>query len=173
MKYVTICLCLPLLGLSPSFDTIAALAEPTHIEWMTWEEVVSANQNSPRKIIVDVYTDWCTWCKVMDRKTFSQNEIIQYVNEHFYAVRLNAEQKESIRWNNRNFEWVNSGRNGVHQLASALLDGQMSYPSVVFLNEKYERILISKGFKDAATFLQELSYAAEEKYKGEQTHIER
>lgn len=135
------------------------------INWLTWEEAVKANETSKKKLFVDVYTDWCGWCKVMDRKTFSNPNVIKYMNEHFYAVKLDAEQKESISWNGKEFKWVDSGRNGVHTLAYSLLDGKMSFPSFVFLTENFERIRISKGFKEAVKFMEELRFAAEEKYK--------
>ncbi len=135
------------------------------IRWMSWEEASLANKQVKKKILVDVYTDWCSWCKVMDRETFSDTLIARYINEHFYAVKLNAEQKESITWNDQEFKWIPSGHNGVHELAYALCDGQMSYPAYVFLTENHERIRISKGFKDARAFLTELKFVAEEQYR--------
>ncbi len=151
-----------------SFTNPAATSEKPvseEIKWLTWEEAVKANETSKKKLFVDVYTDWCGWCKVMDRKTFSNPDVIKYMNEHFYAVKLDAEQKEAISWNGKEFTWVDSGRNGVHTLAYSLLDGKMSFPSFVFLTENFERIRISKGFKEAAKFMEELRFAAEEKYK--------
>ncbi|MDH3650471.1 MAG: DUF255 domain-containing protein [Saprospiraceae bacterium] len=139
------------------------------IQWLTWEDAVKANGVNKKKLFVDVYTDWCGWCKVMDRKTFSDPAIVEYMNEHFYAVKLDAEQKEPIMWNDKEFKWVKSGRNGVHTLAYSLLDGKMSYPSFVFLTEDFERIRISKGFKEASAFIEELQFAGEEKYKKSQS----
>ena len=97
-------------------------------------------------------------------KNFSDPDIAAYINEHFYAVKLDAEQKELIHWNDQEFKWIPNGRNGVHTLAYALCDGKMSYPSLVYLNENYDRIRISKGFKDVDTLLPELQFAAEEQY---------
>lgn len=131
---------------------------------MTWDEAVQASGNQKKKIIIDVYTEWCGWCKVMDKQTFSDPDIAAYINEHFYAVKLDAEQKELIHWNDQEFKWIPNGRNGVHTLAYALCDGKMSYPSLVYLNENYDRIRISKGFKDVDTLLSELQFAAEEQY---------
>ncbi len=139
--------------------------EKDKINWMTWEEAVEANKTEPRKIIIDVYTDWCGWCKRMDKATFAQKEVVDYVNEHYYAVKLDAEQKEDIIYEGHTFKFVKNGRRGYHQLAAALLDGKMSYPSVVYMSEQVERILISPGFKDKDAFIKELKYAKEEAYK--------
>ncbi len=135
------------------------------IQWMSWEEAVAAHEREKKKILIDVYTDWCHWCKVMDKKTFSKSNIAKYVNTHFYAVKLNAEGKEDIHWNDKVFKFQPAGRRGTHALAQAMLDGQMSYPSFVFLNENFERIRISKGFKSSDHFMDELKFAAEERYR--------
>ncbi|NND31483.1 MAG: DUF255 domain-containing protein [Saprospiraceae bacterium] len=161
MKYLY---CIFLVPLFISFD-VAPLGKSTEeINWMTWDEMVKANSQKEKKIIVDVFTDWCSWCKVMDKQTFANDTITRYINEHFYAVKLNAEQKERIQWAGQEFKWVANGQNGIHTLAYALCDGKMSYPSLVYLNEKLERITISKGFKDVPSLLVELKFAVEEQY---------
>ncbi|MBN8677300.1 MAG: DUF255 domain-containing protein [Chitinophagales bacterium] len=139
---------------------------PEPMKWYTWEEAVALNKTKPKKIMVDVYTNWCGWCKRMDKGAFSDPAVMAYLSQHFYPVKLNAEQRETIKFNGENFEFVanDNGRGGVHTLAYALLDGKMSYPSLVYLNEKYERIMISPGYKETPDLLKELSFAAEEQY---------
>ncbi len=134
------------------------------VKWYSWEEAMELQKTEPRKLMVDIYTDWCHWCKVMDKKTFEKKEIADYLNTHFYPIKLDAEQKADILWAGNKFEYKKAGRRGVHTLAYSLLDGKMSYPSVVFLNEKMERIMISAGFKKAPDFKKELSYIVEEQY---------
>jgi len=163
MRYILICFSLPLV-LSFTSNAPSSMTSVNKIEWMTWLEASAANDTMQKKILVDVYTDWCGWCKVMDRETFADSAVVEYIKEHFYAVKLNAEQKDDIFWSEHLFSYEGSGRSGVHGLASALLDGEMSYPSLVFLNEKFERIRISKGFQDAKSLMTELKYAAEERY---------
>lgn len=149
-----------------SFGQHASNASGGGIHWITWEEAVALHQKHPRKIMVDVYTEWCGWCKKMDKGTFMDASVAAYVNENFYAVKLDAEQKGEIKFNTEVFKFVPSetGRGGVHSLAYALLDGKMGYPSMVYLNEKYERIMISPGYKETPDMLKELKFAAEEHY---------
>jgi thioredoxin-related protein len=135
------------------------------INWMSWEEAATALDKEPKKIFVDVYTDWCGWCKKMDATTFKDSTIIDELNSDFYPVKLNAEQKESIFWKGEEFKWMPSGRDGVHKLAHDLLDGQMSYPTYVILDEDYARILIAPGYTDAPMLMKELRFAAEEHYR--------
>ncbi|MBL7828691.1 MAG: DUF255 domain-containing protein [Saprospiraceae bacterium] len=156
-----------LLVLFMAVSTAANFAQNTSaIKWITWEEAVKLNQTTPKKMLVDVYTDWCGWCKKMDKSTFVDPMIVKYVSDNFYAVKFNAEQRADIQFSTETFKFVanDNGRGGVHQLAVALLDGKMGYPSIVYLNEKFERIMISPGFKEPADIIKELKFAAEEQY---------
>jgi thioredoxin-related protein len=147
-------------GYSQQTDAVAG------IKWISWEEAVQLNQKKPKKMMVDVYTDWCGWCKKMDKGAFSDPKVVEYVQANFYAVKLNAEQRADINFNAEVFKFIpnDSGRGGVHSLAYALLDGSMGYPTLVYLNEKYERIMISPGYKESPDILKELKFAAEELY---------
>lgn len=131
-------------------------ASGDEIQWLSWNEAVAAQEQDPKLLLVDVYTDWCKWCKVMDDKTFSDPQVADYINEHFYAVKLNAETEAPINFQGQEFKVVAGGRRGIHTLAYALLDGQLSYPSYVYLNENYERMHISKGFKPVDPFMTEI-----------------
>lgn len=138
----------------------------TDIQWMDWTEAVeSARSKKKKKIFVDMYTDWCGWCKRMDRSTFAEPEVVQYMNKHFYPVKFDAEQKEEINYNGKNFKFVSAGRRGYHELAGTLLNGRLSYPSFVFLDENEDRIMISPGYKRKDEFLKELQFIVEGAYK--------
>lgn len=153
-----------MLAFTLPFDQPDAAADK--INWMDWESVVKANEKEPRKIFVDVYTDWCGWCKRMDAGAFSDPQIVKYVNENFYAVKLDAEMKETINWRDNEFKYIpDAGRRGIHTLAYSLLEGKMSYPSIVYLNEEVNRIFISPGYKQSDALMKELKFAAEEHYK--------
>ncbi len=136
------------------------------VKWYTFEEAVQANKANPKKFMIDVYTDWCGWCKRMDKATFQQDEISKYLNENFYAVKFDAEMKTDVEFKGHTFNYIaNAGRKGVHTLAYSLLEGSMSYPSIVFLDENVDRIMVSKGYKGPEDFIKELKYAAEDHYK--------
>jgi len=134
------------------------------IEWISWNEMVEAQKTDKRKVIIDVYTDWCGWCKHMDKTTFKDAKIAKYVNENFYAVKLDAETKEEFKFQNHTFKYIQQGRKGINELAYSLLDGKLSYPSIVYLNENFSRIVISPGYKDEQKMQKELTYIAEEIY---------
>src|SRR5436189_3917103 len=94
------------------------------VKWMTFEEAVEKSKTEKRKIFIDVYTDWCGWCKVMDKNTFPDPEVAKLLNEKFYPVKLDAEQTADITFHGTTFKFVAMGNKGVHQLAAALLNNQ-------------------------------------------------
>jgi thioredoxin-related protein len=139
--------------------TSSSFAQKPTIKWVTWEQAIESNKTVKKKIVVDAYTDWCGWCKVMDRKTFADSAVAAYMNENFYCVKLNAEQKDSIVYKGYTFKYRPEYK--THELAISLLNSEMSYPSFVFLNEQEQRITVLKGYYEASAFLQNLKAIAE------------
>lgn len=120
------------------------------INWITMNEALAAQEKAPKKIIMDVYTTWCGPCKLMDRNTFSNKDVINYINEHYYAVKFNAEGTEEITfedftYTNPNYQEGRKGRNTTHFFADALkLRG---YPSLVFFSSDGTLIQAIPGYK--------------------------
>ena len=136
------------------------------IKWLSFEKAVELSKTTPKKMLIDVYTDWCGWCKKMDAETWTNPVIAKYVNEHYYPVKFNAEQKEDITFQGRTFKYVDSGNGrGYHQLAAALLQNQLSFPTVAYLNEKLELIGPVPGYKTPDQMEPLLVYISEEKFK--------
>ena len=104
------------------------------VNWLSWEEMMKAQEKEARPVFIDVYTDWCGWCKVMDRETFAKAEVYEVLNRDFYPVKFDAEQRENIKVGSKTYSYVNQGSRGYHELAFTLLDRKMSYPTVVFLD---------------------------------------
>lgn len=128
------------------------------VKWMTFEEAIAANKENPKKIFIDVYTSWCSWCKVMDKKTFSDSLVATYMNENFYCVKLDAEQKDTINYKGVKFGYIPQYK--ANALAISLLDGKMSYPSFVVLTEEEKRLKIINGYQEKDVFLENLKILA-------------
>lgn len=137
----------------------------TTVKWHSIEEAFELTRENPRKIMIDVYTDWCSWCKVMDSKTFSNEVIADYINNNFYAVKFNAEQKEDVVLNGKSYKYVASGKRGYNELAAQLLNGQLGYPSIVFLDEKTNMIQPIQGYYEAKPFDQIMRFIGDDAYK--------
>ncbi|GAB2517531.1 thioredoxin family protein [Spirosoma aerophilum] len=153
---LTICAFRTTLPINPPIHKVSG--ETKHIKWLTIQEAYVLTQKKPKKFVVDVYTDWCGWCKVMDRETFSKPAIVDYVNENFYPVRFNAEQTGDVTLGQQTFKYISGGSRGVHELAAALLKNQMSYPTTVFLDEKFNLIQPIPGYLEPRTFHQIITY---------------
>ena len=154
-----------LVGLSAMNPVESQPAEDSPVQWMTFEEAVAKSKVEKRKIFIDVYTDWCGWCKVMDKKTFSDPNVAKLLNEKFYAVKFNAEQTEDITFNGTTFKYVGENGRGVHQLAAALLSNKLSYPTVVFLDENFRIVHPLAGFHEAPQFHKIAQFIGEDHYK--------
>lgn len=120
------------------------------IKWITWEEAFEKSKVEQRKIIVDIYTDWCTWCKKMDKTTFSDPVIVELINNHYYAIKFNAENKKPIKYQNQIYTYENGiWKGGYHQLAAKITNNQIKLPSIVFLDENSNVIQSIGGFRNA------------------------
>ena len=135
------------------------------VNWLTFEEAVERSKTEKKKIFIDVYTDWCGYCKVMDKNTFSQTDIAQYLNENFYPVKFNAEQKQDIEFRGHTFKYVPGGRRGYHQLAASLLNNQLSYPTVVFLDEEFNMIQPIPGYQKPKEFDKIIKFIGDDHFK--------
>src|SRR5688572_7937618 len=109
--------------------------DPDGIRWVSFEEAVALSEKNPKNLFIDVYTDWCGWCKKMDATTFKDEEVAKFINTNFYAVKLNAETKDTIRFRDREFKYIAEYK--ANELAISLLSGKMGYPSYVLLDEKF------------------------------------
>lgn len=138
------------------------------IKWLTWEQMQQQQKVQPRKVFVDVYTDWCGWCKRMDATTFTNPEVVKYINENYYAIKFDAETHDKINFNGKEFGFVASGYRGYNQLAAEILRGQLSYPTSVYLDEKMEVIFPVPGYMDAKQLEGVLNYVYTNSYKSMQ-----
>ncbi len=145
------------------FSCISLDMSAQKIKWIAVDSAFNKNSRSPKKIFTDVYTDWCYWCKVMEKTTFTNKQVIAYINKHFYAVRYNAEDTNEIRVLNQSYKpaYQNSKYN---ELAINLLHGQLAFPSFNFTNEKNETIAVVPGYWKSKKFLKLLIYIAKDYY---------
>lgn len=147
--------------ISSSFTTVL---EEEKVNWLTFEEAVKLQEKKPKMMFIDMYTEWCGWCKRMDKTTYKNPVVAKYVNEHFYAVKMDAEQKGDITYKGQTFKYVANGRRGYHELAATLMQGKMSYPTTVFLNKKMEVLQPIAGYQNAKSFEAILAFFAQEAY---------
>jgi len=152
-----------LFGQTASTNTL--ISEESPVKWLTFEQAIEKSKTEKRKIFIDVFTDWCGWCKVMDKNTFSEANVAKILNEKFYPVKFNAEQTEDVVFSGTTFKFVPSGSKGTHQLAAALLNNQLSYPTVVFLDEEFRMIQPLPGYQKAEDFHRIIQFIGEDHFR--------
>ncbi len=130
---------------------VSTTAIAQKINWMTFEEALAAQKKKPKKIMMDVYTNWCGPCKMLDKNTFQHKDVVAYVNENFYAVKFNAEGNDVVSYMNKTFsnpnykEELKNRRNSVHELSRHFKVN--AYPTIVYLDEEGKVIAPIKGYQ--------------------------
>lgn len=124
------------------------------MQWLTLDEAYKRNQKQPRKIFVDLYTDWCGWCKVMDKNTFKNGEVVNFANKKYYAVKFNPEKDADVMLGKVSFK--------------AMLNGKVTgYPTTVLLDEKLNLIQPIAGYLEPRVFHQILTYFGDNNHQKE------
>lgn len=137
------------------------------VKWMTFEQALIAQKQNPKKIFMNFYADWCSPCKVMDKETYGNDIIAAHINENYYAVKFNAEDKNNIAFAGRTFSnpQYRSGKkkNSMHELTKYM--NVNTVPSIVFLNENANPITILQGALTAKELEPYIPFIANDEYK--------
>lgn len=149
------------------FGSVMGQTDNEKINWMTWEQAAAKSREEKKKIILDVYTEWCRWCERMDQVTYQDPQIVKYINENYYAVKFDAEYKGDLEYQGKVYHFVKNGKNGYHELAAELLNGRLSFPSTVFLDEESELIQSIMGYKSPQQFDCIVTYFGANHYKNQ------
>jgi thioredoxin-related protein len=139
-----------------SFALNGAAQAQEQIQWMKFEEAVAANANNPKMILVDVYTDWCGWCKKMDKDTFTDPQVVAHLKKNFYAVKLNAEDTK------RRFPFMGKTFSEAEMAVAMRVN---SYPNFVVIEPGLQNLAQLPGYREPAAFLAGLNELIEKAFK--------
>ncbi|MDD8018985.1 MAG: thioredoxin fold domain-containing protein [Bacteroidota bacterium] len=125
------------------------------LRWKNFNDGIAEAKKSGKKVLVDVYTDWCTWCKKMDEVTYSDKNIKTYLEKNYVLIKLNAEGNENISYAGQKISPA--------QFAQQMgIDG---YPATLFLDGRGEPITVLPGYSEPKMFIHVLSFIGENQYK--------
>jgi len=121
------------------------------VEWKKWDAGLSSAAASRRPVVVDVYTDWCRWCRQMDREVYGRPDVSRYLAEKFVAVKLNAESAEPVSYRGRSLT--------ARSLASSF--DVSGYPTTIFLTSDGDHLANVPGYVEPGRFLLLLRYVGD------------
>jgi thioredoxin-related protein len=152
--------------LTLSFASLTAIsqgkAKKSPMAWLTVPEAQALMNVEARPVLVDVYTDWCHYCKIMDATTWVNPQVTGYVARYFYPVKFNAEGKEPATWMGKDYEFKPAYK--VHMLAAEWLLGNMVYPSTVILPPNGAEPVVIPGVIEVKDLEPILNYFGEKHY---------
>ena len=124
--------------------------DPDHglVSWLDFKEAQEKNKQVQKPFLVDIYTDWCGWCKHMMKTTYSNPAMANYINTNFYPVKFNAETKDTIEYNGKIYKPLSKEPKTPHELAVKFLGSSLSYPSTIFVTNNFEYSLLTQGFME-------------------------
>ncbi len=108
---------------------------------ISFEQLQDSMQLNSKSIIIKIYTDWCSYCKMQDKQISKDSTLQRLLQEKYYFIELNAETKKEIIFNGKKYKFISNGLSGgIHELAFLLgnTNGELSYPSWVILNDSYQ-----------------------------------
>ncbi len=114
------------------------------VNWLTFNDLTEKLKENKKPVIIDVYTDWCHWCKVMEKETYQNKKVAEYINQNYYAVSFNAEGKDDITFRNKVFSYDPQYK--INMLTVALTNGQLSFPTTVIIPDENSAPIAVPGY---------------------------
>ncbi len=131
-------------------------ANTEEVKWLTYDQAVALSKKNPKPFFIDVYTDWCGWCKQMDKNTFSNHKVAAYLNKHFYSIKLNPEKADSVHY---------KGVAMTNGALAAKIFHATSYPTTVYLEGDETLLQPIPGYQDPNDLYRIIHYIGENHYK--------
>lgn len=128
--------------------SVTSVAGAHAVEWKSWNAGLSAAASARRPVVVDVYTDWCRWCRQMEREVYGRADVEQYLASRFVTVKLNAESSEPVSYQGRSLT--------ARALASSF--DVSGYPTTIFLSADGGHLVNVPGYVEPGKFLMLLRY---------------
>lgn len=127
----------------------------TELKWTDMETAIKNAADQDKPVMVDVYTDWCGWCKKMDKEVFNNPDVSESLSKLFMLAKVNGESREKITYKDKKTDGV-----GIAQGF-----GIRGYPSLIFLDAKGDLLTLIPGYVDAEKFLPIVKFLGDKHYE--------
>jgi len=123
------------------FSFVSAQSD-SKIHWKSWTELEKAIKKEPKPVFIFFHAEWCAYCKKIERKIFTKEEVIQKINSDYYAVEMDVERTDTITFGGDKFtnKQALTKRNGVHEIPLLLASREnapFSLPATILLNKDF------------------------------------
>jgi len=145
-------------GQEPGKDSPAGSkpAKAETLKWHSFNEGLDLAAKAKKTVLVDVYTNWCGWCKRMDATTYRNAKVIAELNADYVLVKLNAEDETEITYKRE----ATTPERLSHEVF-----GVTGYPTTVFLRSDGEIITPLPGYREGELFAQILKFIGTGAYR--------
>jgi thioredoxin-related protein len=133
------------------------------IQWLKIDDISAKVKEQSKPVLIDLYADWCYWCKVMDKKTYSNSKVIAYINEHFYSAKVNAEMKDNVSWKDKTYKY--NSKYQINDFSLFLTYGRASFPTTVIIADEQSAPIPIAGYMEPKELEPILKYFGEGAYK--------
>ena len=133
----------------------ASAGDKPELKWRPLEAGFAEAKKSNKIIMIDVYTDWCGWCKKLDRDVYGSSDVADYLNRQYVIIKLNAESKSKVLFDKTSYTEA--------ELSQAF--GVSGYPTILFFDSNGEPLDKLGGFVPANEFLPIIKYFGDGAYK--------
>jgi len=130
-------------------------SSPKGLKWLSFEEAKVAAAKQKKTILLDVYTDWCKWCKKMDADTYGNPKVMEYLGKKFIIAKLNPEEDGNVIFKGKSITKAEFAQNA----------GVNGYPTLLFFDAKGELITGISSYLEAKQFLNIAQFIGDGKYE--------
>ena len=125
------------------------------IIWKSFDAGMSEAKKTGKKVLIDVYTDWCGWCKKMDAGTYSDKKVMEYLKKNFVTIKMNPEKDGTVTYDGKKYTSA--------EFSQGM--GVNGYPATLFLKSDGKPITLLPGYSEADMFLHIISFIGDNHYE--------
>lgn len=124
------------------------------LKWHSFSEGLKIAMAENKKVLIDVYTDWCEWCKKMDDEVYTDSKVVNYLSSKFVLIKLNAESEAKHTFEGREYS----------EMELAYIFGVEGFPTTIFIREDMQPITAVPGYFPADVFMKILTFIGDDYY---------
>lgn len=128
--------------------------EEKELKWYSFSDGLKIAKSQKKKVLIGVYTDWCEWCKKMDKEVYTNLSVKNYLASKFILIKLNAESEKKHFFEGREYS----------EMELAYIFGVEAFPTTVFIREDMQPITAVPGYFPPEVFMKIITFIGDDYY---------